>query len=1414
MRTPTLVKPKTNSSTANPGKAQDSRPSDEVTIKTSFDDLKNPEARHLLRRQLTGHFPTTYCSPSQESANSGDMGIKDRLSRTASGSSLTVGQNPTAKSSSSSVDSEGPKRLSTVRENNATIDIEQAINLLQELKKNASPEDLVALHKALLPTRDSQVITSPKFTPREHRSSVSPAPLTRQRTTLPPGLATRGGFSEDLLRKQEDVKPPPKPRRAKTDEWAVHTHSSSKSSIAALDLADDTANPLHTRAETPHSEFPQYGAYRLGTLRVTNGTASPEPSISSVRNIEMSMAKANPPEELKSSTRHSAIPISRFNERFRSDDAVRETPSKHDRSLAFGKVQDQLQQRAARTKARAAEPRSRDLSQSRQFRQTRLDEPQSRQPLRLEINSSQQSLDMSRQSIEIRASIDDGKVSPMSTDMPRFQQRWSHRQSQISKRASEISHRASQISQEYMTDCDLPVSPYDDKTALLNFAQRLSTVYDSDRDDETAAEKGTREAALSKLNGLPEEKVVEQTVVVASPTVIEIPTPTSSQRGRPTPGHKVDSGYGSSDSSFRGLQRKVSREAGRPPKKHSNPEDALKEVDEDEGVFIDADDSRSLYSLGEILRSPDLLSGTSVPTTPSTGGSRKQSSVLKLSSVGKTSSLALVSVIAAQNSSDSIPTIGSLESSPVEQKAGDRNSRQSKKLQKPMPASVRKQRKVEMQKFKDERQALQVASGLIPTVPDPEAPSFFERPELGPSSLTLAEALTSIPPASSKEDLQRMPVELSSDNSGYVTDTSVVTPKRSLSRRRSESRGRRRSGTVRQTSGNEESGVQRSWSFKRTRSKSGTRSGTTTPSRNSFDIRSLSGKKESTDGNASGERLPAYSDFNSVARTLGSSPYDPSTTLFRRTVAVPGAVSHQIQSPHQISTRLSRSPSGGLRGMDSSMASELARMKSRDVAEQNKEEVYDRPRMATPRSSRPKGSRSNSAASTSVMVEDRFPDWQGKPMSRNQSPQRPQPPPPRPNSMYAESIPPLPEMPADTGVRALRADEMLAKRHKDSAQPTPVVSARSSEERPGDSTESVADAVKRAVAARKAQEAKQAEEEKKAARALPTGARQTTQDSLKVGAPPLFSRPSAESILIGVGSDVDVREQRPASSPEPNSQQAEQSGWEQQARLWAERRRSLGEQLGKPVEDDEQSNADTVTGKEVSPSPAIVISRYITPSAPENDARANAGDRPTDAAAHHADTYRNLIGDDKENLPVAGDESRPGSIATTHSIATFVTIQSHNGELQAQEDMAAVTSPYSVKSYHHTAGSQIERTRSPGGRVRTPSGNFHPYTPADAIYAERSRAQTLAVLMNPGADGRITQSLEMPRRLGHEKNDTLDSLIDRYSGGLQYGYEKGVGFVGSAGTRAGAEGGHRKSKQLSQDWGLDFSDIPVFLRKV
>ncbi|KAL8952434.1 MAG: hypothetical protein Q9222_001669 [Ikaeria aurantiellina] len=57
----------------------------------------------------------------------------------------------------------------------------------------------------------------------------------------------------------------------------------------------------------------------------------------------------------------------------------------------------------------------------------------------------------------------------------------------------------------------------------------------------------------------------------------------------------------------------------------------------------------------------------------------------------------------------------------------------------------------------------------------------------------------------------------------------------------------------------------------------------------------------------------------------------------------------------------------------------------------------------------------------------------------------------------------------------------------------------------------------------------------------------------------------------------------------------------------------------------------------------------------------------------------------------------------------------------------------------------------------------------------------------------------------------FERLTGRFEGGLLYGYEPGFGLGGSAGTRGTKTGATRKSLHISQGYGVDLSDVPIFV---
>ncbi|EMC91449.1 hypothetical protein BAUCODRAFT_39634 [Baudoinia panamericana UAMH 10762] len=1463
-----LTKPRTNDSGLTKPTESPRAPSFELPLRTSYEKLRQPEARQLLREQLLGTFPETIKGQSQESVTTTTMLLGQRFSRRRS-STLEVGVNASAQSSSSTLDSVGPKRLSAVPEKkDQAIDIEQAISLLQELKKTASPEELVALHRALLPTKDVETVTSPRILDADKQMTFPTPPPAQRRSVLPPGFATRGGPTEDILRKpSQTFNETQKVRNNRESAWAQptisHQKSTSLSSIAALDLADDSSHH-HSRVITP-SDMPYAfaGAYRPGTLRITNGAASPEPSIRTPMGIVpcnevdakaeegyFTSSEGRPSVELprgrasmdvvRAQPSHEIITVRA------SVDVVRPKPSQEsitirERILSSDKALQQRKDRAQRVSTISA------LSEESLV---------SRTGLALNTKVSKQS-------------IDRDSVSPAS-DAPA--PRWAQRQS----------HRASHLSGEFTPESVVAaaaIPPEEKSSALREFALRLSTVYDSDADDMEGLERGTPAAALSKLTG---EGDVKVETTKASAEIPEIHSEEHEQLPwpmRPSPPHKVDSGYGS-DVTLRKGRTSFDEQRTSPPPLRTPKRNLLAEVNEQdeqaETASIAASVAKSLYSFEDILASPSLLTDL----RPSLRTAAPSTLPLHTMKADRTTSLQAV-MNSDYVSTEVIPQLDSLGSSPADPKKGQQTVKQHRKLQKPMPASVKKQRRDQRQKLKASH-AVELPAGddgfpaahqqsrqfsgdssrsfSAPSLPpfEPPSPLVFDDRELGASaptvdararaeplgwadSILIAEPAPPIPAESAVEvlpepEMEPVPDLLQQSETQSAPDgapepveqaPAAVVESLPLSRCRSRSRSRGRENSIRHdVSADETPEAQRGWSIAKLRGKSGSRTRSKASKRSSLDVmlgnvmlgKPVEQKGDKGDVSPGDENVPAWTDFSSVARTLGSGSYDIATNQVQRaTSTLPSAAAHQLQSPYMISTGLVKGKA--VRGMDSEAASELARMKSRDIARQEKEQFEARPRVATPTSGR---SRSKGRASprSSISVEDRFPDWQQKTNSQPSTPQQ-SPALNRRHSMYAESIPPLPELPADVAEKASRADLMVAKKLKDSANSSPSGSANAS-------AEDLQQTPVRPQLTKRISQYKAHQEiiipESAGVEVLHPVEREGVKYAAEVSVMvrELSGSGSEQSISTTTAEKEDVQV---VQSPTHDAQHPGWPGWEQQAKAWRQRRESIGAALGKPIDTASIISAEFPPGSrkpsetvpcyttQLTKSPSIVVSRYITPLAAENAARANARDRPTDAAAQHANGYRDLIVDDKENRPAKQDVPRTDSAVTTASTSTFVTVKSWDPR-PIKQDVPRSSTAYSTQTYATvtTTTSTISRSRSPGGHVRTPSGNFIPYAPSKAPLAEHSRAQSLAKL-NDEASASVP-SLVQSTTYTHQSNKSNDSLGDRYSGGLGYGWERGAGFVGSAGTRTGGDGGRRKSKKMSQDFGLDLSDVPVFLQKL
>ncbi|KAI9776348.1 MAG: hypothetical protein M1839_000428 [Geoglossum umbratile] len=197
-------------------------------------------------------------------------GVKDRISRSGSLSSSRMSSARTSLTRMTSLG--GSPRLSLVIEPGIS-NVGATALVRQEIEENARANELALQH-----------ISAPSPTSEYSPNCPSCAPI-RRKSLLTPGIATRGRPS-NILRKA----PPPEELQTQADrDYYFNSSFPNTSPLAqldALDLAEEGRHSLERRAATPcDQEFGVLGMFKRGTLRITNGAASPTPSERTLRYI-------------------------------------------------------------------------------------------------------------------------------------------------------------------------------------------------------------------------------------------------------------------------------------------------------------------------------------------------------------------------------------------------------------------------------------------------------------------------------------------------------------------------------------------------------------------------------------------------------------------------------------------------------------------------------------------------------------------------------------------------------------------------------------------------------------------------------------------------------------------------------------------------------------------------------------------------------------------------------------------------------------------------------------------------------------------------------------------------------------------------------------------------------------------------
>ncbi|KAH7311121.1 hypothetical protein BKA65DRAFT_163961 [Rhexocercosporidium sp. MPI-PUGE-AT-0058] len=289
--------------------------------------------------------------------------------------------------------------------------------------------------------------------------------------------------------------------------------------------------------------------------------------------------------------------------------------------------------------------------------------------------------------------------------------------------------------------------------------------------------------------------------------------------------------------------------------------------------------------------------------------------------------------------------------------------------------------------------------------------------------------------------------------------------------------------------------------------------------------------------------------------------------------------------------------------------------------------------------------------------------------------------------------------------------------------------------------------------------------------------------------------PSSRTPPIAAQAPNRAARQMPAQFVPEQEQAANRGpGWSQPANFWAERRKSAGEAL-KVQTRKSMELRQPETKPELRSRKSMDAYAYRQQQAAKQAPMPNLRSRKSMDAHTYGESMSGNAQRRTLNSGYRSFDNSQGSGWTGWNVGVGYENHPHNPHAQPSwvDGTIRTTTPYQGHAQSQAQSQEYDHTYG--------NSSHHNKENIQHEYYDQSQEQ----------------STNLPETIHQRKTSTSEMLVlDRFAGGLDYGYEAGQGLSGSAGMRNTGKMavGRRKGGPVSERYGLDFSDVPVIVQRV